>query len=139
MAAPLYSTITLVAELFVSAAIYYSIYSGYKKNKFPSVLAGAALAYELIFNITYMAGRVPSHVKVAKIETPFIVGLAILHGVLSLIMFVALIVFFIFAWKAYRKGKNYFFEHKNLTFTFIVFWTFSILSGVIFYLVEYIL
>lgn len=138
MHAPLYSSITLFAELIISAIIYYSIYQGFKNNKFPQKLAGFALAYELIFNITYMAGRVPSHVKVAKIESPFIIALAAVHGILSLIMFIALIIFFILAWKHYKKGENYFSEHKNLTYTFLFFWTFSIVSGVLFYLVEYV-
>jgi len=138
MHAPLYSTITLFAELVISTIIYYTLYQGYKNNKFPSKLAGFALLYELVFNISYMAGRVPSHVKVAKIETPLIVGLAIIHGILSLIMFIALIIFFIVAWRYYKKEKNYFAEHKKLTFTFLFFWTFSIVSGVLFYLVEYV-
>ncbi|HVZ12275.1 MAG TPA: hypothetical protein VG965_04560 [Patescibacteria group bacterium] len=138
MHAPLYSSITLFAELIISAVIYFTLYSGYKNNKFPTIPAAAALIYELIFNITYMAGRVPSHVKVAKIEKPSIVILAIVHGVLSLIMFIALIVFFIVAWKNYKKGVNYFREHKTQTMIFIFFWTFSIVTGVLFYLVEYV-
>ncbi|HEX7041740.1 MAG TPA: hypothetical protein VF189_00680 [Patescibacteria group bacterium] len=138
MHSPLYSTITLFAEIIVSFIVYYSLYSGYKHNKFPTKLAFGALIYELVFNITYMASRVPAQAKSARLETPFIIGLAIVHGLLSLIMFVALIVFFIFAWTRYRKGINYFHAHKILTFTFLFFWTFSIVSGVLFYIIEYL-
>jgi hypothetical protein len=138
MHAPLFSTITLFTELIISAIIYYTLYSGFKQHKFPEKVAAFALLYETIFNITYMASRVPGHTRVAKIETPFVIGLAITHGILSLIMFIALIIFFIFAWIYYRRGINYFKVHTKLTVTFLIFWTFSIVSGVLFYLVEYV-
>ena len=138
MHAPLYSTITLFAELVISAIIYYTLYSGFKHNKFPVKLAGFAIFYETVFNITYMAMQAPHHVKAARMESPFIVGLAIVHGILSLLMFLALIVFLIVAWTRYRKGVNYFANHKILTSIFLFFWTFSIVSGVLFYLVEYV-
>lgn len=138
MHAPLYSTITLVAELGISVIIYYSLYSGYKQNKFPAFLAGFALLYETLFNISYMISQAPHHAKALRIESPFVVSLAITHGVLSLLMFIALIIFFIFAMIRYRKGVNYFQNHKTLTMTFLVFWTFSIISGILFYFVEYV-
>jgi hypothetical protein len=135
MQAPLYSTITLIAELFVSASIYYS---RYKHNRFPVKLATSALLYEILFNISYMAMQVPEHAKAARVESPFVIGLAIIHGVLSLIMFITLVIFFILAFKNYRKGINYFKKHKIFTIIFIFFWTFSIVSGIFFYFVEYI-
>lgn len=138
MHAPLYSTITLCAELIISSIIYYTLYQGYKNKKFPAKLAGFALLYEIVFNISYMASRVPSQAKATHVESAFVIALAIVHGILSLIMFLALIVFFIFAWTRYKKGINYFATHKVLTFTFLFFWTFSIVSGVVFYLVEYL-
>lgn len=138
MHAPLYSTITLVAEIFISAIIYYTLYQGYAHSKFPVKLAGFALLYEMFFNISYMASQTPHHVKAARVESPFIISLAIIHGVLSLIMFLALIAFFVFAWTRYRKGVNYFQSHKVLTGVFTFFWTFSILSGILFYIVEYV-
>lgn len=138
MHAPLYSTFALFAELIISGIIYYAIYNGFKHGKFPSKLAAFTLLYEAIFNITYMFSRVPAHAKVARLESPFVIVLAIVHGVLSLIMFIALIVFFIIAWRNYKKGTNYFKDHKIFTYIFLFFWTFSIVSGILFYLVEYV-
>lgn len=138
MTAPLYSTITLFAEIIVSSIIYYTIYQGYNRNKFPARLAGLALFYEIIFNITYMVSRTNVHIKEVKLEPPFVIGVAITHGVLSLIMFLSLIVFFIIAWKKYRSGINYFKIKKALTFAFLAFWSFSVVSGILFYLVEYV-
>ena len=138
MHAPLYSTITLFAEILISVIIYYTLYQGYKHAKFPVKLAAAALLYEIFFNISYMVTQTPKHAKAAAVESPFVIGIAIIHGVLSLIMFVTLIIFFVLAWKHYKKGKNYFKDHQVLTKLFLVFWTFSVVSGIVFYLVEYV-
>lgn len=135
MQIPLYSTITLLAEIVISTIIFYTFYQSFRHNKFPTKLAAFALLYEIVFNITYMASRVPSHTE--KIEIPWHIALAIFHGTLSLIMFVALIVFFVFAWRKYRQGVNYFKAHTNLTILFLVFWSLSVLSGILFYFVEY--
>lgn len=138
MHGPLYSTITFFAEIIISSIIYFVIYKGYRNNKFYTKLASFTLLYEILFNISYMVSRVPSQTKATKGEPAYLIGLAITHGVLSLVMFVALIIFFIIAWKKYKKGVNYFNEHKILTFTFLVFWTFSVVSGLLFYFLEYV-
>lgn len=137
MHGPFFSTITLFTELLVSAAVYFTIYKGYRHNKFPTKIAFSALLYETLFNISYMFSRVPSHAKAAKATPPSLILLAVVHGILSLVMFVALIVFFILAYKNYKKERNYFFEHKKLTYAFLFFWTFSIISGVLFYFLAY--
>lgn len=133
---PIYSTVSLIAELFVSAVIYYTLYQGYKKNNFPTKLAFGALTYEILFNISYMVYRVMVHTEV-KPEPGFEVLVAIVHGVLSLIMFVSLIVFFVYAWKKYRQGINFFLEHSLLTKIFSIFWAISVISGAFFYFLEY--
>lgn len=135
MHAPLYSALTLGAEIVVSSIIFYSLYQGYKHNKFPTALAAFAIIYEILFNISYMVSRVPNHIE--KIEPPFHIALAIFHGTISLVMFLSLIIFFIFAWKNYRRGINFFSKHKVLTMTFLFFWSASVLSGILFYFVEY--
>jgi|SRR5579871_230547 len=132
---PLYSTITLCAELVISTIIFYTFYRSYKYNKFPVKLAVFALLYETFFNITYMSVRASSHTE--KIEVPWHIWLAMFHGILSLAMFVSLIIFFVLAWLKYRKGINYFKVHTNITIIFLFLWTLSILSGITFYLVEY--
>jgi len=133
---PFLSTITLVAELLISWAVFYSLWSGYTKNKFPAKIAGIALAYEIIFNISYMVSRVGAHTGTYE-PLPGL-ALAIAHGTLSLVMFVALILFFTLAWKNYRKGVNYFRLHRIWTILFLVFWTLAVVSGILFYLVEYV-
>ncbi len=136
MHAPLYSTVSLVAELFVSAAIVTVIVQAYRRNAFRRRLAALALSYEVLFNISYMVYRVLTHPE-DKVESKFDVALAIFHGTLSLAMFIALVVFMAVAWKRYAKGENFFRAHRVMTGIFLALWTLSVVSGVIFYFVEY--
>src|SRR4051812_27690607 len=113
---PWFSTFTLVTEALVTASVIYILYSGYYKNKFPGVLAGITLGYEALFNISYMAYRALTHEEASgHTDSPFHIGIAIFHGSFSLLMFVLLIVFMLFAWKSYKKGINFFQNHKKLT------------------------
>lgn len=136
MHAPLYSTVSLVAELFVSAAIVTAIVQAYRKNVFRKRLVALTLSYEVLFNISYMVYRVLTHAP-DKAESKFDIGLAIFHGTLSLLMFIALIAFMAVAWKRYAKGVNFFKAHRIMTGVFLTLWTLSVLSGVLFYFVEY--
>lgn len=139
MAPPLFSTFSLITELIVSASIFYVFYSGYKLNKFPVKIAFFTILYETLFNVSYMVSKtfehVPEHEETH--HTGFEIALAIFHGTLSLVMFVGLIVFFVLAYKKYKVGINYFMKHKVFTSIFLVLWTLSVLSGIVFYFTIY--
>lgn len=135
--APIHSTITLFTEIIISVLVFYIFYSGYTRKKFPYGLALFVILYETLFNISYMVSRAANSGN--SISSGFEIGLAIFHGTLSLIMFITLIVFLVLAWKNYKKGINYFKKHRKLTATFIVLWSLSVLSGILFYFFEYIL
>ena len=136
MQAPLYSTVSLVTELFVSAGIVTAIVQAYRTGIFRRRLVALTLTYEALFNVSYMIYRVLTHGH-EEIESRFEIGLAIFHGTLSLAMFIALIAFMIVAWKRYAKGENFFRKHRVMTGVFLVLWALSILSGILFYFVEY--
>jgi heme A synthase len=135
---PWFSTFTLFTEIIVTSAILYVIYTGYVKNEFPGHVAAAALSYEILFNISYMASRLFTHEDSTQYpDSPFHVALAIFHGTFSLIMFVLLLVFMFFAWRGYRSGKNYFRIHKKLMVVFLISWMIAVLSGFLFYYEAY--
>lgn len=136
---PLTSTITLIAELFVSLIIYLTLYRGYKRGTFLTLPAFGALFYETVFNISYMVSRTPDHLKSTVVKPLYLVLIGATHGILSLLMFIALVIFFFLAWKNYKKGVNYFLIHKKTTILFTILWTLSILSGISFYLLEYVI
>lgn len=137
MDSTIFSTAVLITELLVTASVLYIFYSGYKHNIFHTKLAFVTLAYEILFNINYMAHRVPAQENAAKYSTTYLI-IAAFHGIFSLLMFVALIVFIIFAWRGYKKQINYFLIHKNITKVFIACWMLAIFSGIIFYVISYL-
>ena len=135
MVAPLYSTFALIAEPIVTTAVFYTFYQGYKHDKFPEKVAFGAVAYELIFNISYMFYKLPSHLS--RFNKAWYTGLAIFHGTLSIVMFVSLICFLLLAFNGYRKGINYFQKHKYITVFFLVFWLIALFTGFAMYYTTY--
>lgn len=136
---PLFSTFTLFTEILITCSILYIFYKGYKHNVFHSKLVFFTLAYETLFNISYMSYRALTHeANVGPHQhTAFHIAVAAFHGIFSILMFVLLIVFFVVAWRKYKKGINFFKEHKMLTYAFIVLWMIAIFSGLFFYYLAY--
>lgn len=135
---PFFSTFTLFTELLVTCSILYIFYQAYRYNRFLYTLTGFTLAYEILFNISYMASRALEHQNPSQLEAPFTIALAIFHGTFSLLMFILLLIFMGLAWKNYRTGVNYFALHKTLTKTFVVLWLIAVASGFVFYYVSYL-
>lgn len=141
MAIPLWSIVTLCTEIFITLSILYVIYTAYTTGIFVRWLAFGVLAYEVLFNISYMLSReIGEKAEVGgPVENSGVTILAIFHGIFSLIMFVTLLAFFIFAARAYARGENFFKLHQRGTILFVGAWFVSILSGVYFFTVLYIL
>ena len=127
MQIPFFSTFTLFTEMIVTVSILYVFYLGYKKNKFPFKIVAVALAYEIAFNISYMAYRSISNVKNEPKMPRLILDLVIFHGIFSLIMFVALLIFMGLAWRSYKKEINYFKLYRTFSILFLTFISASIL------------
>ncbi len=134
---PLLSAITLAAELFVTAAVYAIIWRSYHTGAFSRWFAFAVLGYEALFDITYMVSREVGGQDAGALD-PYTTAVAIFHGIFSLVMFVALVVFFLAAARGYKHGENYFLRHRRLTITFAYAWGLSILSGIALFVSLYI-
>ena len=131
----------MCTEIIVTISVLYVIKKAYTTGVFARALAFGVLAYEVLFNISYMASREltesPGNSEVEG--STFMTILAIFHGTFSLIMFLTLLTFFIFAARAYARGENFFLNHKQGTIGFIVAWSVSILSGIAFFLALYVM
>ncbi len=135
---PWFSTFTLFTETVVTAGILYVFYKAYYHNFFQFKLAAAVLAYEVCFNISYMAYRALRHSdSKAYPDSAFHIALAAFHGIFSLLMFLLLLLFMYFAWKNYRRGINFFRNHKILTLMFLISWLVAVASGYLFYYQAY--
>jgi heme A synthase len=135
---PWFSTFTLFTELFITASVLYIFYSGWKHNRLPFTLTAITLAYEIIFNISYMASRVVSGKNPSHLESGKVIALAAFHGIFSLLMFIALVIFMVLAWRNYKKNINYFKIHSTFTRVFIVLWLIAVISGFLFYYATYL-
>jgi len=134
MTIPPFSIFALFAEFCVTGIIFYVIWTAISNVRFNRKLAFGVLAYEVVFNISYMVMKsfgessTPSTMKSSGD-----VALAIFHGIFSLFMFVTLILFFLVADRHYAKGENFFVHHHRLTSVFLYAWGISVLSGALFF------
>jgi len=137
VAAPLYSTAALFAEIIISAIVLYIFYSSFKQNRLPYRLVVFALIYETFFNVGYMVYKTLNHSVPQSAYSRLYLVLGMCHGILSLVMFIVLIIFLMIAWKNYRKKINYFKKHTALTIIFLILWLISVMSGILLYYVAY--
>lgn len=138
MTIPVWSLVTLLTELVVTGSVYFIIWKAYRTGIFLRVFAFSVLAYEALFNITYMSSRAAG-VGTAVSYSPFEIGLAIFHGTFSIVMFLALVGFFLWAARIYKRGENFFLIHKKLTIIFVIAWGVSIISGLVFFVSLYLI
>lgn len=141
MVPPFFSILSLVTELCVTASVLYIIYRAYYDGVFLRAFALAVLGYELLFNISYMSARLFGHVLSGEhahtAHKPYEIAVAAFHGSFSLVMFIALVIFFGFALRGYGRGENFFRAHPSLTAVFISAWTLSVFSGVFLFFLLY--
>ncbi|MEI8096651.1 MAG: hypothetical protein WCG73_00940 [Candidatus Moraniibacteriota bacterium] len=140
MTAPFFSIFALVAEFCVTGVVFYVIWKAVGEGRFNRRLGFGVLAYEVVFNISYMVMRSLEHAneKVAVVEKPGEVALAAFHGIFSLVMFIALVIFFTVAAKHYAKGENFFVHHHRMTSIFLYAWGISVFSGALLFVRLYI-
>lgn len=136
--APLFSTLSAVTELFVTAAVYAFIFQAYKRDLFRKGLMAFALTYEVVVNIAYMAFRLLQPSEGAGDLSPAMVALYGFHGTLSLLMFIGLVALVVTAVRLHRFGHNLFRERPKLMWTFVVLWGVSILTGELIYVFTYL-
>lgn len=136
MHVPIASTITLLMELFIAMIIFYIVYNGYFKNVFSKKMTFFAIAYETVFNVGYMVYRTFAAPSISNLNASWKI-VAMLHGILSLIILVAVIAFFLRASMEYAKNVNSFKEHHFQTKLFLFSWIVSLLSGIALYLKVY--
>lgn len=126
-----FSTFTAVSELFVTAAVFYVVYSNWQRRPFPAKLAFGVAAFEFLVNMLYMIfrmqqGPAPQHGQ-------GMIALYAIHGSLSLLIFIAYVSLICLAYFDSKKGKFYFREHPVQTAIFIVLWLLSVGSGEVIY------
>ncbi len=130
-----FSTFAAISELFVTTAVLTVIISNLRGHPLRWKLLWGTLAFELFINVSYMVSRT---VVIAQNDpaplSSWIGVLGALHGILSLVMFVGLIILALLATRTLRRGEAFFQKHQALSLVFIVLWLISVGSGEVIYL-----
>lgn len=133
---PAFSSLSAATELLVSAAVYWFFFRALRFGDHRWGLILVAIAYETLFNITYMVSRLVVHQEGRTHEHPaWVTGFVVVHGLLSLVMFLGLIAYVAWGRRAWNSGApNPFGAHRRLSVQFLVWWTLSVASGEAIYL-----
>ncbi|HED04481.1 MAG TPA: hypothetical protein ENI60_06920 [Candidatus Fraserbacteria bacterium] len=132
-----FSTFAAFSELLVTTAVLTVIISNLRGHPLRWKLLWGTLAFELLVNVSYMVSRTMVIAQYDPQPLDNWLGLfGMLHGLLSLLMLVGLIVLALLATRAFfRQGQAYFQQHRGLSYLFIILWLISVGSGEILYLV----
>jgi hypothetical protein len=128
MAIPAYSIFSASSELLVTAAVFYVVWKAWHGD-FRRGLLVSVLVFEAAANISYMAYRTIAPSSPLHDEPGWLTTTAILHGILSLAMFLFLIFITAMAWRDNERGRNFFRDSPTTTWAFVGLWTASIVSG----------
>jgi hypothetical protein len=114
---PAFSIFAALAELTVTAIVFYTIVSHLRGNPFRYKLLGFAILFEAIVNVTYMVTRFigadsPVHLS-AQMKL-----FATTHGTFSMLVFIWLIILFFLASSSAKLEQNFFRDHKLMTHVF---------------------
>jgi hypothetical protein len=136
---PPFSLFSAVSELFVTAGVLWIIRRNWTRRTFPLGVFLAVALFEALVNVLYMANRAAT---AAAGHEALSTGLKIffaVHGLLSLLAYLVFVVLGVVAYQEQRAGRWFFREHAALTWTFLVVWTVSIVSGEVIFAVRYLL
>jgi uncharacterized membrane protein YozB (DUF420 family) len=138
MEIPTFSIFSAVSEVFVTIGVLYGIIATLRGKKLPKAMLGGVLIFELCVNVVYMANRASHHDKNPDLSVAmkaFFAG----HGILSLLMFLALAVVFLLSLADESNGReNWFRRHRSASYVLIFFWMVSVLSGEAIFFMRYI-
>lgn len=129
-----FSTFTAVAELFVTTAVFYVVYTNWNRRPFPTKLAFGVAGFEFLVNMLYMIFRMQQ--SPSEGLSKWLIALYAIHGSLSLLIFIAYVSLVCLAYFDSRKGKFYFRDHPIQTGIFVFFWILSVGSGELLYFIR---
>ena len=139
MTIPPFSIFSAVSELFVTAGVFFIIRRNWTRRTFPLGVFLAVALFEALVNVMYMANRASQAASGAHLIAPGLRLFYALHGMLSLIAYLVFVILGVFAYQDQREGRFWFRDRPVLTWTFLVVWTVSIVSGETIFAVRYLL
>jgi len=137
---PTFSIFSAISELFVTAGVLYIIRRNWTRRTFPLGVFLTVALFEAFINVMYMA------TKSAQASSGATTGLSPAmrifyagHGMLSLLAYLVFVVLGVFAYQDQKENRFWFRDRPRLTWTFLVVWTISIVSGEAIFVAHYLL
>jgi len=138
---PPFSIFSAVSELLVTAGVLYVVRRNWTRRTFPFALFLSVALFEGLVNVMYMAGRSAEasagHPAAAELSAAMKLGFAA-HGLLSLLAYLVFVVLGTLAHQEQERGRWFFRERPALTWSFLVAWTVSIVSGEAIFVLRYL-
>lgn len=129
MEIPAFSIFSAISELAVTAVVLYVIVGNLRGRPFNWKLLGAVLIFEVCVNVIYMIKRASAADVDAQLHG-MLKGLFAVHGILSLLMLVALILAYLLSTFDHKAGRETWFRvNRPATWSLIVFWLLAVGSG----------
>lgn len=129
MTIPAFSIFSALSEIVVTVIVLYAIIANIHGALLRWRLLGGCLAFELCVNVVYMVNRAAEADGAASMERGLRILFAV-HGILSLLMFVGLVLLYLVAVFDQKAGHPTWFQrHKAASWLFLALWMISVGSG----------
>lgn len=139
---PAFSLFSAISELFVTAGVLFVVRRNWTRRPFPFAVFLSVALFEGLVNVMYMANRASQASSAAAAAAPAIpTGMKIAfaaHGLLSLLAYLVFVVLGTLAHQEQKESRWYFRDHPVITWTFLVVWTISIVSGEALFALRYL-
>ena len=138
MSIPAFSLFSAISELFVTAGVLYVVWRNWRRQPFPGPLFLGVVLFEAFVNVLYMANRAS---QAASGADPISQGMKLfyaLHGTLSLLAFVVFVILGVFAYQDQKMNRWFFRDHPAITWSFLLVWMVSIVSGEAIFVMRYL-
>src|SRR5688500_7843546 len=110
MTIPGFSIFSALSELLVTAGVFVVVRRNWTRREFPLSLFLIVSLFEALVNVMYMANRAAA---AAAGHDPVSQGMKIffaVHGLLSLLAYIAFVILGILAYQEQRRGRYFFAE-----------------------------
>ena len=136
---PAFSIFSAVSEILVTAGVLFIMRRNWTRRTFSLAAFLAVALFEACVNVLYMASRAA---EAAGGAHPIAGGMRLffaLHGLLSLLAYLAFVILGVFAYQDQRAGRFFFRDRPALTASFLVVWLVSVTSGEVLFALRYLI
>jgi len=139
MSIPPFSIFSALSELLVTAGVFFVVRRNWTRRTFPGAVFLAVALFEALVNVLYMANRAARVSSGGDVLPTWMKLFYAGHGLLSLLAYIVFVILGVFAYQDQKRGRWFFAERPALTWTFLVVWTISIVSGEAIFVARYLL